>query len=299
MVKKIIAGFFFFFLLYGCSTEYVPRYFFVKYKRKLDFSNPIVLDEKIQWMKFNLYTDNQLITQCVDKYAVRKYVAKCGCEEILNELYAAYDTVDEIQWDKLPDQFVIKWNFGCGQNLICRDKSKLDIEKTKKLLRKWRKAHKYFYLGYVEMQYKNIIPKLICEKLIETEDNSLPIDYKLYCFNGEAKYLMMCVGRGQYSHPKLYFVNSNCELERLNITGINAPEDLVILKPDGFEKLFYYADALSKPFPFVRADFYLEKGKVIFGELTFTPSGGLDTNIPYEQNKFLGSLVNLSYRGNN
>ena len=90
-------------------------------KQKINLKNPQTLDEKIQWLKFNTYYKNPLVIQCADKYAVRDYVKQCGCDEILNELYFSWDSVDEINWDLLPDSFVIKWNFGCGYNLICRD----------------------------------------------------------------------------------------------------------------------------------------------------------------------------------
>lgn len=263
------------------------------YGKFLSFSNPETLDEKIQWMKFNYYKNNPLVTQCADKYAVREYVESKGCGHLLNELYFAYDTVDEIDWDALPNQFVMKWNFGAGHNLICRDKSKLNIEETKIKLKEWSKDFKSFYKQNAEMQYKNIRPKLICEKLIETEDGSLPVDYKLYCFNGKSKYLMLASDR-ESGNTKFYLVNEDWELQRLNKAGLAAPEGFKLPKPEGYKQLFKYADILSEPFPFVRADFYLENGKVMFGELTFTPAGGNDTNRLIEANKLYGSLVDLS-----
>lgn len=266
--------------------------YFGKFHKPINLKNPQTLDEKIQWLKLNTYLGDKTVTQCADKYAVRDYVKDCGCEEILNGLYFAWDSVDEIDWEELPNKFVIKWNFGCGQNLICRDKSKLDIEATKKLLKEWYSIHDTFYLAYSEMQYKDIVPKLICEKLIETEDGNLPLDYKLYCFNGQAKYVMLCTER-ETGHPKYYFFDRERNLVRLNKRGLAAPEGFTIPMPEGYDKLFEYADKLTKPFPFVRADFYLENGQVIFGELTFTPSGGYDPNIPEEQNVFLGNLVIL------
>ena len=111
--------------------------YLTKFKKPINLNNPQTLDEKIQWLKFNTYYQNPLVTQCADKYAVREYVEKCGCGEILNELYGAYDKVEDIPWDSLPNQFVIKWNFGCGQNLIVFDKSKLDIEDAKRELNQW------------------------------------------------------------------------------------------------------------------------------------------------------------------
>lgn len=263
----------------------------------MSFSNPITMDEKIQWMKINLYNNNPLITQCADKYAVRDYLKDKGCEEILNELYGAYDTVEEVPWSELPEKFVLKWNFGCGHNIICNSKSELDIDSTINKLKKWRKTYKNFYKDYSEMQYKNITPKLICEKLIETSDNSLPVDYKVYCFNGVPHCLLICTGRGQ-GKTKFYFVDKEWNLLRYNKTGKLAPEGYSVPKPDGWEKLFFYAEKLSKPFPFVRADFYLENGQIIFGELTFTPSGGKDTNRLIETNKLFGSMIDLNYNGN-
>lgn len=266
--------------------------YFGKFHRKINLKDPKTLDEKIQWLKLNTYLGNQLVTKCADKYSVREYVKECGCEDILNNLFFAWDSVDEIDWDALPKKFVIKWNFGCGQNLICRDKDKLDREETLMLLRKWYGEHNKFWRAYSEMQYKDIVPKLICERLIETKRGDLPLDYKLYCFNGEAKYVMLCTDR-ESGHPKYYFFDRERELVRLNKRGIAAPEGFTIPMPIGYDQLFEYADKLSKPFPFVRADFYLDSGKVIFGELTFTPCGGYDVNIPREQNEFLGSLVKL------
>ena len=271
------------------NTEVV---YFFKFKKRINLKDPKTLDEKIQWLKLNTYLGNPLVSQCADKFAVREYVEKCRCKEILNELYGAYNSVEDIPWEKLPNSFVIKWNFGCGQNLIVRNKKELDIDDAKKKLYEWYKLHSTFYQAYSEMQYKGIPPKIVCEKFIETEDGNLPLDYKLYCFNGIAKYVMLCTDR-ESGHPKYYFFDRNRKLARLNKRGIAAPEGFTIQMPEGYDKLFQYADILSKPFPFVRTDFYLESGQVIFGELTFTPCGGYDVNIPEDKNIFLGNMVKL------
>lgn len=264
------------------------------FHKKIDLKNPQTLDEKIQWLKFNTYYKNPLVTQCADKFAVRDYIKQCGCEDILNKLYYSWDNVDDIEWEKLPNSFVIKWNFGCGHNLICRDKSKLNIENAKRKLKEWYKTHKTFYLGYSEIHYKNIKPKLICEKLIETETGNLPEDYKLYCFNGIADCVLVCSGRDENGKgAKYYFLDKNAELKRYNKAGKEAPNDFALNKPEGFEKLFEYAEKLSKPFPFVRADFYLEKGEITFGELTFTPCAGFDSNRLPETQILFGSKIKL------
>ena len=266
------------------------RYYSV-FKKKINLKDPQTLDEKIQWLKLNRYYKNKLVTDCADKYEVRKYIEKCGCREILNELYGVYDEVEEIPWQQLPNRFVIKWNFGCGENLICFDKTNLDINKAIKQLRKWKKERNY-YLPYSEMQYKGIRPKLICEKLIETETGGLPVDYKLYCFNGEPDCALVCLNR-EKGHPDFYFFDREWNLKRYNKKGKEAPENFMVPKPQGYEQLFEYARKITKPFPFVRADFYLENGNVIFGELTFTPAGGFDSNRLPETQLYFGSKVIL------
>lgn len=286
-----------FLLLFNISPKLLIKFRFnllyYYYKKRLSFSNPITLDEKIQWMKLNYYKDNPLISQCADKYAVRDYVKKMDCEDILIDLYGVYDNSNEIPWDKLPNKFVIKWNCGCGQNLICSDKSELDIEETIKKLDKWKNDARIMYKYGAEMQYKPIVPKLIVEKFIETQDGLAPVDYKLYCFHGEPYCLLTCTGR-ESGRPKFYFVDKDWKLMRLNKSGKEAPEGFVPPKPEGYERLFDYARKLSKPFPFVRADFYLEQGKIIFGELTFTPCAGFDTYRLFSTNELFGQMVNLS-----
>lgn len=271
------------------NTEVV---YYFKFGKRINLKKPQTLDEKIQWLKLNTYYKNQLVTQCADKYAVRAYIERCGCGEILNELYGVYDKVEDIPWGSLPKQFVIKWNFGCGQNLICFDKDKLDVDLAKRKLKRWYKEHSIFYLPYSEMQYKGIPPRLVCEKLIETEDGELPVDYKLYCFNGKADCVLVCTNR-QSGHPDYYFFDREWKLKRYNKKGKAAPTNFTLPKPVNLELLFDYADKLSKPFPFVRADFYLEKGKVTFGELTFTPCGGFDVNRLPETQLLFGNMVRL------
>lgn len=235
------------------NTEVV---YFFKFKKRINLNNPKTLDEKIQWLKLNTYLGDPLITQCADKFAVREYVEKSGCGEILNELYGAYDKVEDIPWDELPNSFVLKWNFGCGQNLIVRDKSKLNIVDAKKKLGKWYSIHDTFYLPYSEMQYKGITPKLVCEKLIETEDGDLPVDYKLYCFNGRPDCVLVCAKRGHMRHgAEYYFFDKDWKLKRYNKRGKAAPPGFTLPKPNNYELLFDYASKLSKSFPFVRADF--------------------------------------------
>lgn len=263
----------------------------IYHHKKLNLKNPTGLDEKIQWMKINYYKDNELVMQCADKYRVREYVKNCGCEEILVPLINNYHHANEINWEDLPEKFVLKWNFGCGGNVVCPDKNKLDIEQTIRDLNKFEKMK--FHLIAAEPQYDFKDKRIVCEQFIETEDGHSPVDYKFYCFNGEAKYVLCCIGRGEQQKPSFYFFDRNWQLQRLNKMGKAAPEGFTIPKPEGMDQLFDYAEKLSKPFPFVRADFYLEKGKAYFGELTFTPAGGFDRGRLPETDQLFGNMVHL------
>lgn len=263
----------------------------IYHHKKLNLKNPTGLDEKIQWMKINYYKDNELVMQCADKYRVREYVKNCGCEEILVPLINNYHHANEINWEDLPEKFVLKWNFGCGGNVVCPNKNKLDIEQTIRDLNKFEKMK--FHLIAAEPQYDFKDKRIVCEQFIETEDGHSPVDYKFYCFNGEAKYVLCCIGRGEQQKPSFYFFDRNWQLQRLNKMGKAAPEGFSIPKPEGMDQLFDYAEKLSKPFPFVRADFYLEKGKAYFGELTFTPAGGFDRGRLPETDQLFGNMVHL------
>lgn len=291
MNNKSKANLYFRYLLYTISPKLLVKFLFrYDLHRKLNLKDPQSLDEKIQWMKLYYYKGNDLVKRCADKYQVRGYIEECGLGHILNDLIATYDSPYEIDWDKLPDKFVLKWNFGNGGNLICRDKSKLNRTKAIKDLRRFQKTKAH--MKCAEPQY-NVKKVLLCEKFIETETGASPTDYKFYCFGGEAKYVLCCIGRGEGHKPHFYFFDRNWQLQRLNRQGKAAPEGFTIPKPEGIDELFKYAEILSKPFPFVRADFYLENGKAYFGELTFTPAGGFDKGRLPESDLFFGSLVKL------
>ncbi len=277
--------------LTSLSPELSVRTLYRIYHRtKLNLQDPQTLDEKIQWMKLHYYKDNELVKQCADKLRVRDYVKDCGLEHILNPLLHTYRHAHEIDWDGLPDRFALKWNFGCGGNVICPDKARLDIPATIRDLDRFERLR--FHLIAAEPQY-DLPKRLLCEPYIETEDGHPPVDYKFYCFNGEAKYVLCCLGRGEQERPDFYFFNRQWELQRLNRQGKAAPEGFTIPKPDGIDRLFEYAETLSKPFPFVRADFYLEQGKAYFGELTFTPGGGFDRGRLPETDLLFGQMVHL------
>lgn len=272
------------------SPTYATKFFYKKaFGKSLDLNQPKTLNEKILWLKLNTYKDNPLITQCADKYLVREYVKSVGYGEILNDLIAVWDSVEEIEWSELPNKFALKVNHGSGYNIICNSLKQLDIKKSIEKLNKWLKED--YWKLYAEINYKNIPKKIVCEKYIETESGLLPDDYKFYCFNGEPKFVMLCVGR-EKGRPKFFYFDREWNLMPYTRDAIENP-DIKIEKPDGIDEMFKYAEKLCKPFPFVRADFYLDKGKTIFGELTFTPSAGLDTKRLPETDKILGDFLKL------
>lgn len=262
----------------------------VKFKRSINLDSPTTFNEKILWLKLNEYNGNSLIKKCADKYEVREYIKEKDCQDILNPLLAVYENPEQIEWDRLPDAFVLKWNFGCGLNIVCRDKSKLDIISTIKELKKMKKVNAY--LPYSEIQYKNVKKKLLVEQYLCDGSGELPTDYKVYCFNGKADCVMLCIGR-EKGEPILYYFDRNWNFLRINKAGFSAPEGFTLQKPEGIDEMFAYADKLCEPFAFVRADFYIVNGKVYFGELTFTPCGGLDFGMPNSLDNLFGRKLVL------
>ncbi len=267
--------------------------YFVKFHKRLDFNNPETLDEKILWLKFNTYWNNPLIKQCADKFKVREYIEKCGLGSILNELIAVYETPEQIEWDKLPRSFALKLNIGCGFNHIVADKSKEDFISIKKEAAHWIKQSKTQYLSYSEMQYKDVKPYILVEKYLgNAEKGILPVDYKFYCLNGQAKYVMLCVDRENGKHAKFYYFDRDWNKMPYSADYFADP-NRKIPKPPLIDDAFEVAEKLSAEFPFVRTDLYIVDDKVVFGELTFTPSGGMDNGRLPETERLLGEQLTL------
>lgn len=142
--------------------------YYLAFKKRLNLKHPKTLNEKLLWLKLNKYMTNPLVIQCADKYRVREYVKESGCEDILIPLIGAWDRAEDIPWDELPNQFVLKWNFGAGMNIVCTDKSKIDRVEILKQLDEWGKSK--YWLPYSEMQYKYTPKKIVCEQLLCDEE---------------------------------------------------------------------------------------------------------------------------------
>lgn len=276
-------------VLTSISPKIASHYWYLgRFKRPLKLRNPVTLNEKLIWLKLNTYKADPLVCQCADKYRVRDYVKDVGCGELLNDIYGAWDRVEDIPWEELPSSFVLKCNHGCGFNILCPDKSELDVANAKNLLRRWMKED--FWRKYGEMQYRNIPKKIICEAFLGT-GTSL-VDYKIYCFHGKASYILACIERSA-GRPKFYFFDHNWRLCPITKDGRKAKEDLGVERPPHLEQMLAYAEKLSAPFPFVRVDFYDVNGRIVFGELTFTPSAGLDTERLPETDVLFGGMLRL------
>ena len=269
----------------------------VKFGRKLNLSSPHTINEKVLWLKFNTYWNNETIKQCADKLRVRDYLEQHGYGYLLNDLIGAYDDVDLIDFSKLPNQFALKLNVGCACNIIVRDKLKLNIEATKETMRKWLKAN--YWLGWSEMQYKDVKPCILVEKYLGGEDGSLPVDYKFYCMNGKATSVMVCEDRDGVHHPKFFFMDKDWNKLPYTAEVFDYP-NFAIEKPQNMDEAFAIAEMLAKEFPFVRVDLYIVKNRIYFGELTFTPAAGMDTDFKFkapgaekDTDTILGELLEL------
>lgn len=251
--------------------------------KKLNLKNPQNLNEKLQWL--NLYAQDERKVKCADKYLAREYISEKGFEEYLPKLIGVFESADEIKFEELPQKFALKCTHGAGFNVICKDKSKLDIQKTKKDLNRW--LHTDFGISAGELHYSKMKPRIICEEFLEGLDNNVPIDYKFFCFNGVPKFLEVCTGR--FENLKFSFYDMNWIF--LDYQSEKYKSNELIECPKSFEEMKEIAKILSSDFDFVRVDFFDIKGKAYIGEMTFTPHAGRITSMSDEALLEAGKLL--------
>lgn len=270
-------------------TDFIPDKAMInlQYKistgRKLNLENPQRFTEKLQWYKLNYR--NPLMTKCSDKYNVREYIISKGYGDILVPLYGVYENAEDIDFDKLPNKFVLKTTNGSHTNILCKDKSKLDREATIKILNEWlnKRSSK---LGR-EWSYYDIKPRIICEKYLDKDENDDLIDYKFFCFNGEPFCLYIIVER--YLEHGIKLGIYDLEFNKLNYKRSDIPDmTTYAVKPKNFEKMVEIAKDLSRDFPHVRVDFYNVNGQIYFGELTFYDGSGYKGYSPDDFDFILG-----------
>lgn len=284
--------------------SYAKHYYEKATNKKLDLKDPKDFNEKIQWLK--IYSDITLWTDLADKFKVREYIKCCGLSDILVTLYGVWEQAEDIDFNLLPDRFVLKTNNSCGRVILVKDKSQLDIDETRELLNRWVKEKKG--LISFEPHYWNIERRIIAEELLQ--DNSTKvfssslIDYKFWCINGEPFIIMILYDRNTMtigsmeednsSHVRASVYDLAWNLRPEIIAGPLANDmPLEIPKPKCFEEMKAICRILSKPFPQVRVDLYEVNNIVYFGELTFTPGGGMDYFTP-EYFMEMGHKMDLS-----
>jgi len=255
----------------------------------LNLENPRTFSEKLQWLK--LYYHNPLYTTMVDKVAVKDYVGGILGEEYIIPTLAVYDRPDDIDWDKLPEKFVLKCTNDSNSVVICKDKSKLDRQGV---IKKYKKAlkHNYYYQGR-EWPYKNVPRKIIAEKYIDPVPGrkDLP-DYKFFCFNGKMKMMFIATDR-QVPGEEVKFDFFDAEFNHLPFTQGHQQAKTKPSKPKNFEVMKQAAEKLSKGLPHARIDFYDIGDKVLFGEITLFHFGGVTPFNPEEWDKRIGEMLTL------
>lgn len=273
-------------LLYKISPKLELELLFrLKQGYKLDLKNPKTYNEKIQWIK--LYDRNPLMPKCVDKFTVREHITEIGCAEILNELLWEGFNPDDIPFNDLPSKFVIKVTHGSTFNIICTDKNKLNIEESKKKLKKWLKEK--FLPCYGEWFYGVEKPRIIVEKYIESNEELK--DFKVFCFNGIPKLIGVYSNRFNGSLcQEMYDVDWNLLDGHTNHYGL---PDKLTEKPKNLEEMLKYAKRISAGFNHVRVDFFNPNNKLIFGEMTFTSSAGFGKFSSQEFAEKMGSYLIL------
>lgn len=254
-------------------------------KKWPNLESPRDFNEKLQWLKLNEPMELKAI--CSDKYEVYNYINDNYSFKIMNRLIAVYDNVEKIDWRELPQRFAIKCNHGCGYNLIVDDKDRLDKSESTKIISKWMKQR----YGDVALQYHyNLIkPKVIIEEYIDGDPHLGLVDYKVYCFRGVPKLVLVCTNRSAGLRLDFYDLQWN----RLPIGHLSNESPQSIPKPSTLSDMVTYASELSKPFTFVRIDFYENNGKVVFGEFTFTPAGNMAKYYNDYGLQYLGNLLSL------
>ena len=252
--------------------------------RNMDIEHPVTYSEKIQWLK--LYDPNTNRSMLADKIAVRDWIKTKIGEEYLIPIYGTYDSFDEIDFDKLPDQFVIKTNHSSGWNIVVKDKSTFDRKSAKKKIEKWLSRDYAFWTEY-EPHYSGIKPRILIEKYMEDSTGGLT-DYKFLCFDSEAKYVWVDFDRFTHHKRNIYDMNWNLQPWNQYTYGNYEGE---VQPPENFDLMKKIANTLCQGFIHVRVDLYNIDGKVYFGEMTFTNGSGFEQLHPYEYEVEIGKLI--------
>ena len=254
------------------------------FKKLPNTKNPKSFSEKIHIIKKSNWLEDKSVY--VDKYLVRNYIENKIGKEYLIKLYGVYKNVEEIDFNKLPNKFVLKLNNGSGCNLIVKDKKNLMINETKQILNEWLKSN--FYMVNREKQYKNVEQLIICEEYLQDLSGEL-MDYKFFCLGGKVRVIQVDIGRFSNIKRDFYDIYWN----KLNLKKGVENSDIILEKPEKLEEMIKLSEKLSKDVELLRVDFYYVNNKIYFGELTFTPANGMTPFEPKEKDFELASYINV------
>lgn len=270
------------------DKPFLKLMFYVRMNKRLNLKSPNTFNEKLQWLK--LYDRKPIYTTMVDKYEAKKYVADNIGEEYIIPTLGVWDSFDEIDFDLLPNQFVLKCTHDSGGLVICRDKSALDMKVARKKIT--ASLGMNYYLHGREWPYKNLKPRIIAEKYMESGNDQDLIDYKFYCFGGEPKFLYVSHGLSDHSTAHISYASLNWEKLPFKRNDFSDFDELPP-KPLNFDKMIELSKQLSANIPFLRVDFYEINNRIYFGELTFFPGSGFTSFNPEEWDYTLGSWIEL------
>lgn len=273
------------------DEKFIKRMYKASMGEEVNLDSPVTYNEKLQWLK--LHNRNPLYTTLVDKYEVKKYIAEKIGEEYIIPTLGIWDSFDEIDFDKLPNQFVLKCTHDSGGLVICKDKAKLNLEKTKKIINKSLKKNYYYHLR--EWPYKDVKPRIIAEQYMEDPAYGELRDYKFFAFNGSVKALFIATDR-QTKGEETKFDFFDREYNHLPFTNGHPNAKNLPQKPKCFEEMILLAEKLSVDIPQVRVDFYEVDGKIYFGEMTFFHFSGLMPFEPKEWDEAFGNWIVLPIR---
>lgn len=260
----------------------------VKTHRWLDLKNPTTFSEKISWLKLYRYPNDPLIIQCADKVRVRDYVQEKGLGYLLNDIYFVCEHPHEIPWNDLPQQVVLKWNFGCGYNVFITDRDNERFDLVCKKLERFGKRKYWLFLA--EMHYKNMPRRILGERCLMLPPGQELLDYKFYCFHGEVKAVLVMAGH-EHGNKKAVFMSPDWTY--MPGAGDKYHELRLPPKPERFDEMLDVAKKLSEDFDFVRVDLFEWKDRVYFGELTFTPAAGVDPTETLIDGKPMGEYLKI------
>ena len=272
---------------------YLKIKYYYRFHKKLNIKHPQTFNEKLQLLK--LYDKNPKYTKMVDKYEVKKYIKNIIGEKYIIPTIGIYNNFDDIDFNELPKQFVIKCTHDSGGLIICKDRNKLNLKKARKKINSSLKTN-YFYNGR-EWPYKNVSPKVIIEKYMDDNKNTQLNDYKIMCFNGKAKCSFVCTERDN-KELGLAVTFFDLNWNKLPFERHYRVSDKVIEKPKNYSKMIELSEKLANDIPFVRVDWYEINGKLYFGELTFFPGSGFEEFTPEEWDYKLGDMLELPKKRN-